>query len=494
MVRLVVVGIMELWLIQLSLKALGIDNFGLYNVVGGIVLLMNVINTSMSTTTYRYIAVEIGKKERGNPNEVFCLNLFIYFALCVLFFLFAETFGMYYIDHYLVVAEGMEDTARFVFHISVFAAILSVLFIPYQGVLIAMEDFKAKIIAEVVWTLTKVGGVLYMLYGDVDSLRVYATIMLLAVIVRALINIVYTNWKYRDVVRLRLYKNWKLCKEMLFFNNWILLGAAVCVYKSNGTAMIINYFFGTSLNAAFAVTNRVQTSIGMFAENLNTAAIPQIMKTYSGGNIERSEKLVNYISKYSFFLLFAIAFPLYCQLPYILKMWLSEVPPYTLLFCRIIIILCLFEGLGRGIPALVQATGKVKWFQIVGSAIQFLGLPVILLLYKMGYHPVTILIVLCCTTLTNAIVNLYMLYRIINFDVRSFIMTSYVRTLMVLIALIPFIWVMHSYHASSVWSLIGISFITEAYLFMTILTFGLEAKERLLIVITAKKYLNYRVY
>lgn len=476
--RLVVVGILELWLVQLSLKALGVDGFGLYNVVGGIVLIMNVVNTSMATTTYRYIAVEIGKKEKGNPNEVFNLNIEIYVVLCALFLLLVEPIGLFYVNNYLNVADGMVGAARAVFHVSIITTIISILFIPYQGVLIAMENFKVKIIAEVFWASIKVLGVIMMIHGDVDSLLIYSIIMLIAVIVRALINIVYCLHKYRDVVRLKLYKNWKLCKEMLFFNNWILLGAGISIYKSNGTAIIMNYYFGTAINAAFAVANRVQTTIAMFSDNLNTAAVPQIMKSYGGGDMNRSETLVNYISKYSFFLMFFIAFPIYCQLPFILKLWLGEVPKYTLLFTQITIILNLIGGLGRGIPALVQATGKVKWFQIASALIQFSSLPIVLLLYNNGAPPEAMLVVFCVIGFIGAIAQLSLLRAIICFDVKSMVMTSYVRALVVLIALLPALYVANKFPVCTIGGLLMSSIIAELYLVVAIFLLGLENRER----------------
>ncbi len=495
MIRLIIVGILELWLVQLSLKALGVEGFGLYNVVGGIVLLINVVNTAMSTTAYRYIAVEIGKKGEGKPNEVFCLNVMIYIFLCGLFLLFAESLGLFYINNFLVVAPDMLNSARFVFHISVTTAILSMLMIPYQGVLIAMENFKVKIVAEIIWTLTKVIGVIVMINGNIDSLKIYALIMLLAVIFRFLINVIYTNTRYGEIVKIKLYYNRKLCKEMLFFNNYILLGACVSLYKTNGTAIIINYFFGTALNAAFAVATRVQTTIGMFAENLNTAAIPQIMKSYSGGEIRHSENLVNYISKYSFFLMFAIAVPIFCQLPYLLDLWLGTVPPYTLTFTRVVILLSVLEGLGRGIPALVQATGKVKWFQIIGSIIQLSGIPVIIGIYSMGGPPVAILIIICITTFVGAIFNLYLLRRIINFDIRSFVMTSYVRALLVLLALIPFIWVCQLFNTHSFIGLIVSTLLAEIYLTVIIWYVGIDREEKnVLVKFICSKIKTYKHY
>ena len=481
MLRLLVVGVLELWLVQLSLKVLGVDSYGLYTVVGGIVLIMNVINTSMTTTTYRYLAVEIGKKDGGDVNKIFNLNMEIYLILCTLFLLIAEPLGLYYVNNYLNVSPELLNDARMVFHISVITTILSILFIPYQGVLIAMENFTMKIVAEVMWALVKVGGVILMLYGNSKSLVLYSIIMLAAVLVRALINIIYGTNKYKSITKLKLYRDWKLCKEMLFFNNWILLGAAISVYRSNGTAIIINHYFGVAINAAFAVADRVQTSINMFSENLNTAAVPQIMKSYGGGDSRRSENLVNYISKYSFFLLFFIAFPLYCQLPYILELWLGEVPEYTLIFTQITIILNLLSGLGRGIPAMVQATGKVKWFQIVSAVIQFSSLPIVLVLYHFGSPPETMLIVFCVIGFFSSIAQLFLLKRIINFDVRAMVMTSYVRALVVLLALLPGLLAASKFPANSIVELLISTILAEVYLIIAIYLFGLENRERSLI-------------
>lgn len=311
--------------------------------------------------------------------------------------------------------------------------------------------------------------------------------MLFAAFVRASINIIYCSRNYLSIVKIKLYKNWRLCKEMLTFNNWILLGASISIYKSNGAAIIINYYFGTAINASYAIADRVLSSVNMFSENLNTAAVPQIMKSYGGGNMRYSEKLVNYISKYSFFLLFSIALPLYCQLPFVLKLWLGMVPEYTLSFTKLAIILCLLGGLGRGIPALIQATGKIKWFQIVSAVLNFSSLPIILFLYSGGSRPEAILSVFCVISALSTVAQLFLLRAIVRFDVKAMIMTSYIRAIIIFISLIPFVVISSFFPVHNFGGLLLFIALSELYLFFSIILLGLDSQERDMICLYAKK-------
>ena len=224
---------------------------------------------------------------------------------------------------------------------------------------------------------------------------------------------------------------------MFSFTGWILFGACSSIGKTQGSAMIINNFFGTVVNAAFAVANQVENFILMFSRMLNQSAVPQITKNFSGGNKDRSVKLASYMSKYTYILMTLVAFPVIMEMDFILTIWLKEVPEGSTEFCQLMILGGLIGCMGEGIPALTQASGKIKYFQLIMSSISLMGLPIAFALYKYSsVPPYTILVVYIGISLLCAGIRLILLKRILNINIRYFITTSYSRMLYISIPLV----------------------------------------------------------
>lgn len=479
-VRLCIVSLVSIIASRVVLDALGASDFGLYNVVGGIVTLLNVVNTAMLATTYRYLAFEIGKKDAGNPNKIFNTSLLIHFCFAIALMVIGVLVGDWYINNYLNVAEGKLDDALFVFHVSIGTAAFSTLFVPFQGLQVAYEKFAINALIDIVSQSVKLGAILVLIYSDCNRLRLYSMIMLSYMILSCILYFAYCWKNYYQVVKLKLYKDVKLIKEMLSFALWTLFGALASVGKSQGSAVVINFFFGTVVNAAFAVAAQVESFVLVFARSLNSAAVPQITKNFSGGNSGRSIKLTSYISKYTFILMAIVAFPVMLEMDFLLGLWLKDIPEGSATFCRLMMLGCLLGCLGEGIPALVNATGNIKVYQIITHTFTLMGLPIAFLCYKLGANESAILVVFCVISFALAFVRLYLLKRIFKFDVREFISISYSR--MGLMA-IPLTFVYYFYDSSSfsfmghIGGMIG----AEAFLFFVIVFLGLEKQERKMI-------------
>ena len=434
--RLCIVSLISIIVSRVVLDALGASDFGLYNVVGGIVTLLNVANAAMLSTTYRYLAFEIGKKSEGNPNKIFNISLMIHAGFAVFLLLIGIVVGNWYINNYLNVAADKLSDALFVFHISVITASILTLFVPFQGLQVAYEKFIVNALIDVLSQSMKLGAILLLIYSETNRLRLYSIVMLLYTIFSCTLYAIYCLNHYWDVVRVRFYKDINLIKEMLQYALWTTLGALASVGKSQGSAIVINFFFGTIVNAAFAVAAQIESFILMFARSLNSAAVPQITKNYSGGNSKRSIKLTSYISKYTFILMCLVAFPVLLEMDFLLHLWLKDVPEGAAIFCRLMILGSLIGCLGEGIPTLINATGNIKVYQIITHSITLIGLPISFLCYKFGANPYTILIVFCIINFCLAFVRLYLLKRIFDFDVRTFVTVSFVRIVFISIPLI----------------------------------------------------------
>ena len=436
-VRLCIVSVISLISARFVLQALGASDYGLYNVVGGIVALLNVVNTAMVTTSHRYIAFELGKAEKGDPNKVFNSSLAIHVVFGLLILLVGLPVGEWYVSNYLnVPAESISD-AHFVLRVSVVTTMVSTILVPYQGLLVAFEKFYVSAVIDILTQCLKLAAVFALVYYLGNKLRMYSLIMMGYVLVSSAMFLIYSYRHHRATCRLCINTDMNLYKEMFSFTGWILFGACSSIGKTQGSAMIINFFFGTVVNAAFAVANQVENFILMFSRMLNQSAVPQITKNYSGGNEDRSVKLASYISKYTYILMTLVAFPVIMEMDFILTIWLKDVPEGATAFCQLMILGGLLGCMGEGIPALTQASGKIKYFQLIMSTISLMGLPIAFVLYQYtSVPPYTILVVYLGISLLCAGIRLILLKKILNINIRYFITTSYSRMLYISIPLV----------------------------------------------------------
>lgn len=476
-VRLCIVSVISLISARFVLQALGASDYGLYNVVGGIVALLNVVNTAMVTTSYRYIAFELGKGEKGNPNKVFNSSLAIHVVFGLLILLVGLPVGEWYVSNYLnVPAESLSD-AHFVLRVSVFTTMVSTMLVPYQGLLVAFEKFYVSAVIDILTQSLKLAAIFALVYYVGNRLRMYSLIMMGYVLVSSALFLIYSYRHHRATCRLRVNTDIKLYKEMFSFTGWILFGACSSIGKTQGSAMIINYFFGTVVNAAFAVANQVENFILMFSRMLNQSAVPQITKNFSGGNKDRSVKLASYISKYTYILMTLVAFPVIMEMDFILTIWLKEVPEGSTEFCQLMILGGLIGCMGEGIPALTQASGKIKYFQLIMSSISLMGLPIAFVLYKYTIvPPYSILLVYLGISLLCAGIRLILLKRILNINIRYFITTSYSRMLYISIPLVITYLLYDSFSFTTVQHLLALVCL-EVFLVLDIIILGIDKNE-----------------
>lgn len=478
-VRLIIVSFITLLLSRVVLDALGASDFGLYSVVGGIVLLLNVLNSSMASTTYRYLAYELGKGTEGNTNRIFNTSFIIHICFAAAILIIGAPIGDFYISHYLNVTEGSLGDARFVFHLSIIAAALNTMLVPYQGLLVAYEKFSANATIDILANLLKLGVIFLLIYSDTNRLRLYSYIMLGYTIVNCLAYVLYCWNKHRNVVIFHFYRGKKLYKEMISFSGWTLFGAAANVGKTQGSAVVINYFFGTIVNAAYSVAHQVEMFVLMFARTLNQAAVPQTTKSYSAGNMARSIRLTSYVSKYTFILMALISFPVMLEMNFLLGLWLKEVPAGASTFCKLAMLGNLLGCLGEGIPNLINACGKIKAYQVVVSLILVSGLPISFFFYKAGFNMYTIVAVFCVINFVNGFVRLFMLRRVVEFEVLSFMRISHLRVLLMSIPLAIYYYFYMAYaHPQSVLGHIVGILSAIAFFGIVVMTMGLDSPER----------------
>jgi O-antigen/teichoic acid export membrane protein len=465
---------------RMVLDALGASDYGLYNVVGGIVVFLNIINSAMLSTTYRYIAFEVGKGAEGNPNSVFNASFVIHICFGLLLLIFGMLIGDWYVNNYLNVEPGKLDDALFVLHISLLTTAISTFHVPFQGLLVAYEKFAVNAVIDILTNVLNLTLLFAFIYTDGNRLRTYSLLMMTCTVFSATLYILYCAKKYWTVVKFKISHDIEMYKSMFSYAFWTLLGAVAIIGKTQGSKVLINFFFGTVVNAAYAIGCQIENMIQTFARSLSQSAIPQITKNFSGGNSKRSVKLTCYISKYTFLLMSIVAYPAFLEIDFLLNLWLKEVPEGTVVFCKLIMLNGLLGCLGEGIPALVNATGNIRTYQIVYQTCNFLGLPIAYICFKLGYNQYSIMVVYCIVTFLIAFVRLYLLKRIFNFDVAQFVNISYLKILYVSVPLV-IAYILYDSSNFPVWGhVLGLGG-AVAFLFMVIYLFGLDKEERKII-------------
>lgn len=479
-IRLIFVSIIGLLSSRFILQALGVSDFGLYNVVGGVVTMMAFINIVMVSTTYRFIAFEIGRGEIESISKVFNISFVIHIVLALIILVFAATIGFFYIKHYLNVPVGKVDDALFVFFFSILGTVISIISIPFLGLLTAKEKFTITAPVEILRSLINLGIILIIMHYSGNKLRLYAILVTIVTAIPPFLYFIYCKLHFPSIIRWKLQKDKSKYKEMIGFSGWIMFGAGASVGETQGSALIINSFFGTILNAGFGIANQVNTVVKMFAQSLNQAVIPQITKSYSSGSTERMLKLVIYSSKYSFFLMLIPTLPILLETDFILKVWLKEVPIFTKIFIQIMLLNALIGTMSAGIPAAVQATGKIKYFQIVLSSIMLLGLPVAYVAFRFGMPPYSILLIYTFTAFVIFIVQSFMLKIIIDFDIEMFFRKAFFKMMLVLISVLPLFYI-RNFFMPNFFGFLSISTLSLIWLFIAIYFLGIEQNEKIII-------------
>lgn len=477
-VKLIISIIVGLYTSRLVLQVLGADDYGLYSVVGGIVTMLNIMGASMVSTSYRYISVELGKGAAGNPNKVYNTVLVIHIALAVLLIVVGESLGIWYVNEYLNVAAEKIPDARFVLHMSLLATAFTVLSVPANGLIIAREKFMYTSIVEIAALVFKLVLVILLASFAGNKLRAFAVIMAVYSMLMPLCYQIYCRIKDKEIIKWNFNRNKKDYKDVFSFAVWMMVGALAVTGRSQGSAMIINFFFGTALNAAFGLAQQVSRYTGMFSKNLSQAAVPQIMKSYGAGDSQRSMNLTYAISRLSFLIKTFLVVPLVLCMNEILTFWLKEPPEYTNIFATFLLINGLVSVLGAGFDACIQSTGKIVKNQIGYSIINLALLPIIFVLYKMGLPPYINVFVLIACTVATLIFQIYIMSRITDFKLKDYMRMTFVPCMKVLLVTWLPLWGIRMLFGSSLAAVLAFVIIAVIWIAVAVYLVGMTNHER----------------
>ncbi len=415
---------------RIVLQVLGVSDFGIFSVVGGVLAMFTFITASLGTATSRFFNVEMGK-EYGDVNKIFNENQLLHIVLAIIIFILTETIGLWYIYNKLVLQDGKLMDALFVYQVSVITICLGIVNEPYSSLFSAHEKFGFLTLFDIGNTLFRFVCVLALLYFPGNSLRYYAIIMSLTTINTFIVFHIYAAHKWPNIIKLRLIKGWTNYKPLLSFSGWNLLSTVSFMARSSGSDLLLNSFFGTAVNGAYAISRSVNNYVSTFAANFDVASGPQIIQSYSSGNMERCNYLVNKLGRFSLLLFEIIFFPLYIELDFLLHLWLGNVPEGVLTFCQINLILCGISLSCGGFSQLINASGKIKWFKIEISSFFLVCIPVGYVLFKLGYSQYSLLILFIIADLLQRAVQMVLLKTILGFNSLQYMKDAYVRPILI---------------------------------------------------------------
>ena len=388
--RMLITTIVGLYTSRVVLNVLGVSDFGIYNVVGGIIMMASFLNSAMVAASQRFLSYELGKNNQERLSRVFCTSINIHVIICVIALVFAETIGLWFVNSKLVIPEDRTIAANWVYQASILTFVINVMSVPYNSAIVAHEKMSAFAYISILDVCLKLLIVYMLLIFPFDKLIVYCVLMVCVVFMIRMCYTIYCKRNFRECTY-RFVIDKPLFKEMFFFAGWSIIGNLGFSFRDQLSNIILNIFFGPTVNAARGIGIQVTAHVKTFAQSFTMALNPQITKQYASGNIDASRKLVYAGSRYSFYLLTLISIPVIVNIDYILKLWLGIVPAFTGQFVVYSILISLIYSLSECVTKAIQATGRIKWFQIGISIIMLTELPIAWMLLKFGFPPYSVM-------------------------------------------------------------------------------------------------------
>lgn len=435
-IRLFITLICGLFTTRFALKALGDVDFGLMTLVGSVIIFASLINTTMVSSSNRFIAAAIG---RGNVSEIrstFNVNVIIHYAISVLTLFIAVPIGYWFILHYINY-NGPISNAVWVYIISITGTIISFIGVPYNGLMLARERFLPFCLIDSIFHIIKLIVSWLLIYYFSHKLIIYAIVIGFNTAMPTFLYHIYCKLHFPEITKFELVKNKRMYKETLSFSGYVAYGAAVQVGQTQIAAVLINIFFNTIMNTALGIANYLKSSILLFTDNLTKSISPQITKSYAAGNYSRCINLMVIISRISFLVAFLISTPFLLETKGIINFWLGSVPPYTVPFSRIIIVTILLSTLSKGIAEYVFASGNIKYYQLIVNSILLFSIVVGYICLKVGFPAYSLLLVFLAFEIIMFFVRLMVLKIYYKFEISKLIHGSYLPCFIVALLCLP---------------------------------------------------------
>jgi O-antigen/teichoic acid export membrane protein len=422
---------------RLILNALGSEDFGIFNLVAGVIAMLSFLNGAMTVSTQRYMSYYLGANDSHLSNMVFRTSIILHLIIGLLVILLFEITGLFLFDGFLNISPQRISTAKIIYHFMVISTFFTINAVPYDAAINAHENMFFDALTGVFESCLKLGIAIWLIYSDYNHLLLYGLLMAVLTIIMRIIKSVYCSRKYVECkFRTKTKIEISLFKNMFSFAGWNLFGSIAGIGRIQGIAVILNIFFGTVINAAYGIANQVAGQLNSFSAMMLKAINPQIMKSEGANDHQRMLRLSMMASKFGFYLLAFFAIPCIYEMPMILNLWLKNVPENTAVFCDLMLIAMLASQLTVGLQSAVQATGKIKVYQSVVGSLLILNLPLAYLLLKIGMPAYSVLISFSAIEILACCFRLVFLKILAGLSIRQYVEEVFLRIIVPVLSVV----------------------------------------------------------
>lgn len=490
-IRMIVIMVITLYTSRIVLKALGFEDYGLYNVVGGVVALMSFLKSSMSSSTQRFLSYEMGLGNNENLKNIFSVCLTTHLLIALILLVLAETIGLWFLNSQINIPEGREVAANWIYQFSVVSLCISIISVPYSADIISHEEMGYFAFLSILDALLKLGFSFAIMYVSFDKLVIYGFLMMLVPLINIILNWSYCHRRHKET-HFSFYWDKSLFKKIFSFSGWTIWGQLAIVGSNQGTNILVNIFHSVTANAAMGVGQQVNHAITGLISNFQTAFKPQITKSYASGDYKYLNTLTNYAAKISFYLFFIVSLPILLNIDAVLELWLDKVPTFANAFCVIFIIASAFNAMSAPLYMNVFSTGRIRGYQIAMSVAFIIELMVVYLIFKLGYSVVAGVAVKAVLNFLVVFIRMYYAHKEVeSFSGRDYLkkvffplMLSMIVTLSVAIPLMRI--------AHGVWQKLFVTVIVIIVSITSALFIGLAKNERFSLKNIVKKHFKLK--
>lgn len=488
---MIMLMVVSLYTSRVVLSTLGVEDFGIYNVVGGFIGMLAFLNGAMSGCTQRFITISLGKGDVQELKRVFSTSIITHAMIALVIFVLAETVGLWFMIEKLVIPEGRMMAAMIVYQCAIISSMMLIMSFPYNADIIAHEKMSAFAYISIFEAFANL-SIVYLLYiVNFDKLALYAVLLLVVKISVVTVYRIYCKRHFEESNFCWLFDK-KLLKEMLSFTGWNLWGGVAGTLMGQGVNILLNLFFGPAVNAARGVAVQVQSAVQMFAINFQTALNPQIMKTYADGNLSNMHILIFRSTKFTFMLLLCLILPIVMEIDHILIFWLNEVPEYTNIFVCIMLGISMVDAVSNPFMVASAATGRVKVYQSVVGAVLLFIVPIAYIVLKLGGEPYSVFIVHFCIGSLAFFVRLLIVRSLINLSIRKYVQNVILPCSYVLIPSIVLVMPLKTIFSDNIFGAFGVVVFSILIVVCFSFIFGLTSNERQFVLAKIHKYFIHK--
>ncbi len=486
---MVVMMLISFYTSRVILKALGVDDYGINNVVGSLVSMFSLISGSLSSSTSRYITFGLGKGDKQELRKIFAASVNINIILAIVVIIAIETVGVWFLNNKMIISPDRLYAANWVLQCSIITFVIGLLSVPYNACIIAHEKMSAFAYMTIFDAIAKLSIAITIDFYNGDRLILFAILNIIPITISQIIYWLYCKRKFEECT----YKfTWdkNIFKEISWFAIWNYIGCTAGILKDQGVNIAINLFTGPAVNASRGIAMQINSIVTRFISNFTIALNPQIIKDYAAGNLQRMHNLIFMGTRFSYYLFMFLSIPIFFEVEKILQIWLGEVPAHTILFTRLVLILSLAEIVSQTLITAQSATGKIKTYQIVVGGILLLNFPISYMLLRYHIFPEVTVIVAIVISQLCLVARLCFLRKMVKLPVRKFITNVYSNLIVVtfisaLPPLLLFITMESNYTRFCIICIV--SFVSSLF---TIYYKGCNIEERRIIITHIKKIKN----